>query len=176
MSVSVICPLPPLQERCFPPEQAELVQHVFNVMDGELTSSVLLLYKHAEGLKIGTYVIGSGGPRYYHSSIVLALKRGILSLAKVEFYAQCSAVYNESNTTRTEWLAAVSWFTEHPCRIWYGSPTQVWCSTTDSFEFIPVCHIKCRVVYINASVYFGRMAGTDSVIVVSPLEFCIFIG
>lgn len=87
----------------------------------------LVLYKHAKGLKVGDYVTGACGPRYHRSSIVLAKLLGTdcVSLAKVEIYAECTVILKNSNTRHTHWLAAVFYFEEHPCRVWYSSPTQV---------------------------------------------------
>lgn len=169
-SISDIIPLPPIQEKSFTPEMLRLVQHTFDTCYGESKFKCLLLYKCTDGLKIGDYAIGSCGPRYRNSSMVFALKGSTLSLAMVEFYAKFSALSTNKKETNTEWLAAVSWLTEHPFCLWYGNPIEVWCSTSDCFEFIPICKIKCRVIYIKASVHFGNQAGTDTVIIASPLE------
>ena len=46
------------------------------------------------------------------------------------FFAKCSVVTSlqevamTTSKTQAEWLAAVSWFEKHPCRVWFGSPTQ----------------------------------------------------
>lgn len=118
-------------------------------------------------------MIGSNSSRYFRSSIVFAKKKNeeTLSLAQVEFFAECSVVVSSSNNQlHTECLAAVSWFEPHLFRVWFVNPTEVWCSTQTSFEYLPVRNIKHHAIYIKASVDFGRQVGTDTVLVVSPLE------
>lgn len=75
---------------------------------------------------------------------------------------------SESVQTLTVWLAFVSMFEEHPCRVWYGTPTQVWCTTCSFSQFIPITNITCCSVSLKTSVHFG--SGTDSVYVVTPIE------
>ena len=164
--------LPPIKEMSLTADEVSLVQCVFDVKLGKDTYIPLFLYKHAKAIKVGDYVIGACGSRYQRSSLVLvgALEGDSVSLARIEFFAECSVMLKESNATHTSWLAAVSRFMEHPCRVWYGFPTQVWCTTACSLEFIPIDFIKSRVVYVNASLHFGRVIGTDTVFVVTPLE------
>lgn len=165
-----IIPLSPVKEVCLDAAHVDLVQRAF-ARNNARSGIPLLLYKHAEGLKTGSYMIGSNSSRYFRSSVVFATKNKgeALSLAQVEYFAQCSIVVSSSNNQlHTEWLAAVSWFEVHPFRVWFGNPTEVWCSTQTSFEFIPICDIKHRAIYTKASVDFGRWVGTDTVLVASP--------
>ena len=46
---------------------------------------------------------------------------------------------SESNAI---WLAAVSYYHPHPCRIWFGHPVQVWSATTEiDIHFVPIYNI-----------------------------------
>lgn len=174
ISNAEVCPLRPIRECSLSAGEVSLVKCIFDHEFGKDMYTPLLLFKKAKALKVGEYVVGSNGPRYQRSSIVLAktLTGDSLSLARIDFYAECSILLNacESNPQRTSWLAAVSWFMEHPCRMWYGVPVQVWCTTVHSFQFIPINLIKCRVVYVKATVDFGRRIGTDTVYIVTPIE------
>lgn len=73
-------------------------------------------------------------------------------------------------TTSTIWLAHINYFLEHPCRVWYGYPTEVW-SKFESSEsvFIPLFHVHSRVAYVSTNVNFGRIIGINSVYVVVPV-------
>ena len=60
------------------------------------------------------------------------------------------------------WLASVSFYCEHQCRVWYGSQVEVWSTVnTQDIHFIPVSSIKCCVVYSQQEVDFGRIIGTE---------------
>ena len=78
---------------------------------------------------------------------------------------------NSSNGTesRSFWFAAVPLFLDHPCRVWFGSPTEVWSRVT-SRDILPLSYILCRIAYASTSVNFGRVIGEDTVLVVVPLS------
>ena len=71
--------------------------------------------------------------------------------------------------TKTFWFAAVSFFEKHHCKVWFGTPTQVWSRSISDTVFIPVSHIKSRTAHVFTNVYFGRVIGNDYVLVVVPL-------
>ncbi len=92
-------------------------------------------------------------------------------LAQVNYFGSFTIVNTESQAEKSiQWLANVSWFEQHPCRLWYGTPTQVWSTTLSGSEFIPVDYIKDLSVYVKASVNFGQYIGTDSVYIATPIE------
>ena len=80
--------------------------------------------------------------------------------------------------TVSVWIACVKWFMEHPCKVWYGNPVQVWTITASGPFFIPVENIKSRVVYSKCTRDFGRILFNDTVYVIVPLminDTCIDI-
>ena len=64
---------------------------------------------------------------------------------------------------------------EHPYRVWYGFPAQVWsCTQRTEVDFIPFKCIKERCVFTKAFVDFGRDLGTHDVIIATPIA-CKFV-
>ena len=55
---------------------------------------------------------------------------------------------------------------------WFGSPCQVWSSVTNSpsYSFVLIKDIVSRVVYTKSTVNFGRLIGSETVVVVVPLD------
>jgi hypothetical protein len=161
-----ISAMPPIKESAFNAMEMNLVQHFFDTKYTPGSYSLLMLHKRAKALLVKKYAIGAQGSRYCHSSLVFAqpLNKKEVAIAEVQLFAECSVKLEcqDSNSTQSTWLAAVFWYMEHPFRVWYGYPTQVWCTTLhDRIEFIPIDNIKSRVVFTKASVHFGRIIGTD---------------
>ena len=88
----------------------------------------------------------------------------MVQIANIDMFLKCSYVVEGKATTSTIWLAH---FLEHPCRVWYGYPTEVW-SKFESSESVFI-HVHSRVAYVSANVNFGRMIGINSVYVVVPV-------
>ena len=110
--------------------------------------------------------------QHSNSCFVLALHEnsGEQRLAKILFFAECIVIADNGERVAV-WVAAVSWFDTHQCKLWFGFPTQVW--STSSFQqmcYLPLQHIKCPVVYTKATVNFGRFIGDDVVFIVVPIE------
>ena len=92
-----------------------------------------------------------------------------LQLALINHFLHIDILLSENNVCKM-WLASVSFYCEHQCRVWYGSPVEVWSTvTTQDIHFIPISSIKCRVAYSQQEVDFGRIIGTERVTIVSPL-------
>ena len=73
------------------------------------------------------------------------------------------------------WFVAVKLYSGHLCKVWFGSPTEVWSAvTTPDMHFLPLTCIKSRVAYCKKTVDFGRVIGNDSVILAVPLSFGAF--
>ena len=91
-----------------------------------------------------------------------------LYFAKIEYFAKLDIKDNCKASTISVWTACVSFYDEHPCKVWYGGLTQVW-TRTSSFDvfYIPLLFIKTRVAYSEAVVDFGRIIGKQTVYVVS---------
>lgn len=91
-------------------------------------------------------------------------------LALVHHFAQCVIHHSQSSCTEMFWLAAVSFFFEHPCKVWVGYPVEVWSTATKpDICYIPITKIESRVVYTKKSVDFGRIHGNQTVFVVVPI-------
>ena len=89
-----------------------------------------------------------------------------IKLAKIHYFFKCACT-SEKHKTVNLWFAAVSYFHEHDCKLWYGKPTQVWTTVTSSdIKFIPLSHIHSRVAYCSSTVNFGRFIGSHQVFVV----------
>ena len=70
------------------------------------------------------------------------------------------------------WLAAVCFSDEHECQDWFGSPTEVWggISNLNGISYILLTSILSRVAFCITTYTFGRVIGTDSVMIVSPID------
>ena len=65
---------------------------------------------------------------------------------------------------------------EHPCRVWFGHPVQVWCTASHpGVSFISVTNIISRVVYSKCLYSFGQVVRNDSVYIVVPLEYNYYV-
>ena len=87
-------------------------------------------------------------------------------LVEIIFFLECIVCQGNNSL----WVAAVHWFMDHQCKVWYGNPTQVWATSHfTGYSYILVSDIVSRVVYAKCSCDFGRFIGTDNVYVVVPL-------
>ena len=94
-----------------------------------------------------------------------------LNFARIECFAKLDIKDNRNTSTISVWTACVRFYEEHPCKLWYGGPTQIWTRTTSLDVFyIPLHFIKNRVAYSETSVNFGRIIGTETVYIVSLLS------
>lgn len=132
-----------------------------------------MLYSRTKALMVSDFVIGSHRSRHAQSSLVLSKQNDSENLAEILYFAECVVVPNCQSAKHIQlWVAAVNWFMEHPCKVWFGNPAQVWCTAKYPGEFfIPVTSIKSRVVYTQSLVNFGRISGSDTVYVVVPLVY-----
>ena len=133
--------------------------------------TVHTLCKKAKCLSVGDYVIGSMSSRHSKSSLVLVQhSQGRITLAEVLYYLECTAICNSGECTKM-WFAYVSTFLEHPCKLWYGHPVQVWTTVkSPQMLLVPVYRVKSRVVYVKCKGNFGRGLSSDTVYVVVPLS------
>lgn len=69
--MSLVSPLPPVKECSLQCQEIAAVQVLLNQLLGVGEYTPLVLYKRARALQVGDLVIGSHGPRYSKSSIVL---------------------------------------------------------------------------------------------------------
>lgn len=135
---------------------------------------VLILCRQSKALFAKGCIIGARKSRHSQSSLVLANKMNAEGgcLAEIIYFLECVVVPKTGNNTlhNTHWVAAVHWFMDHPCKVWYGDPTQVW--STSHFpghSYILVSDIITRIVYTKYACNFGRFIGTNTVYVIVPL-------
>ena len=162
-STELTCiPLLPIRESAFLDSEIESLKPI--VGDG-----LIRLNEKSTAIRLGRFVLGAKGSRHSNSSLLLAKRSGDVCLAEVLFFVRCTVFTNEEHSYK--WVAAVAWFIEHPCKVWFGSPCQVWSSATwPGFSFVSVQDIVSRVVHTKSTVNFGRFIGNQTVLVVVPLD------
>ena len=158
--------LPPVTEKGFKPDELAELHWVKRNEDENL----LILYQQCKSIKTSNgKFLASTASRYARSSVVLVQDfTKAIRLAEIQFFAKCFI----EKSYREEILACIKLFASHVCKVWFGAPVQVWsrhfeCGTT----YIPVSFIKCRAVYADIKVDFGRFMGVQAVRVAIPLEY-----
>ena len=135
--------------------------------------SLCAIYKRCKAINVGNFILGSKSSKFTTSSHVM-VERSVDSipksqLAEIHYFAKCVLHLPDCNT-ETVWVAAISFFMEHPCHVWFGFPAEVWSTVTETdIHFIPVSSIKSRVFYTENSFNFGRILGDQKVLVVVPI-------
>ena len=90
-------------------------------------------------------------------------------LAEIKSFVQC--IVNHEGQEDKVILVLVSLFISHPCKAWFGWPTEVWSDMHSSQEiYIPLQKISSLAVYTRAEVDFGRRIGKQRVLVVIPMK------
>lgn len=168
-----IVPLPPVREIAWEMHQkSELVDLIASSV-GHLNFTLLALYDKAKALSIGGFVLGSINSHFKTKShVMISHPRHPeqLHLAKIEYFAKLNILDSGTDDT-SMWIACVTFFYEHDCKVWFGGPTQVWSrSTTPDSYFIMLQSIKSRVAYCETTVDFGTRIGKQTVYVVSLLS------
>lgn len=171
----VLEPLPPIRECTWLPHQKEVLHRILRGLVGHNELMVLTLFQKCKAVAVGRIFIGANNGRYATSSHVMAVHPrfpSALHLATIEYFARVDMKQTSGEElTASVWVAAVSFYYEHQCKVWFGYPTEVWATATlpDLF-FVPVHCIKSRVAYSKVEVDFGRIIGKETVMVVSPLS------
>ena len=132
--------------------------------------NVLVLCQQAKALKVKDFVFGGVKSRYAKSSIVKVETfevGSITHLAQIQYFMEINYFVVGQQSCSKLCVAAVEYFVEHPCKVWFGYPMEVWCRGTHcGIIFIPVKMIKSRVVYMVSAVNFGR---SGTVMVITPI-------
>lgn len=160
-------PLPPVQEIALTSSQ-KLELHPY--INGE-SFEILTLCRKAKALRIRDHVLGAKGSRHSRSSLVLAERNNhSIELAEIEYFFQYNVLQSNHSQAQTFWVAVVNWYLEHPCRVWYGNPVQVWTTVNSPVtSYISVKSIKSRLIYTKCTRDFGTMLVNDTVYVITPL-------
>ena len=160
--------LPTVKEHVLSQSQMQEVKLIFGEILDSQAFEVLMICHLTKSLRVGDFVLGAVGSRNTQSSLVLAeCSPHQVVLAEVQYFLEVTV---KDNDHQNLWVACVNTFMEHPCRVWFGNPVQVWTSTiSSSFHLIPVNRIRSRVAYVKCKHDFGRVLVNDNVFVVVPI-------
>lgn len=167
--------LPPVFETSLIDDEIYMLTEMLHtVLHLPLSSiNVLILYQQARAVMINNFIIGAVHSRYSKSSIVLVeslTPSNNTCLAEIQFFANINYTLATNSTTERIWVAAIQYFIPHPCKGWFCHPAEVWCKeTSPGLFFIPLKHIKTRVVYTVSPVDFGRVIGVQTVMTIVPI-------
>lgn len=74
--------------------------------------------------------------------------------------------YTTNNTSSTDLLARVSWFSQHPARDYFGQPAEIWCNEMfDVHSYIPVSSLVTQCIHCVLKI------NGENVLVVVPLTY-----
>lgn len=117
---------------------------------------------------INDCILGSKESRYITSCHVYVTGQQ-LRLAIINYFLEI--VILRDGNSQTMWMANVSYYDQHNCRVWYGCSVEVWAAvTSQGVYFVPISKVKCRVAYSKQEVNFGSVIGTDKIIIACPLN------
>ena len=147
-------PLPPVRESALTPEQRRSISNVICCVYPNIGESVevLTLFQKCSALRVGEFLLGATSGRHKSAAIVFVKSADRPKLVHIHYFLKCSYVHmvDGRNTTSTLWLANISHLLEHPCKVWYGYPTEVWSKFEASESlFIPSLNIHSRVAYVS---------------------------
>ena len=139
----IISPPPPVYEVAWELHQKESISTSLAPIVGHNNYMLLTLYKKVAALSVGGFILGSRKSRFITTSHVMAFHPNYpnqLYLARIEHFAMMDIRDNSKANTISIWTACVHFFDEHPCKVWFEGPTQVWTRTTSPdvsiFHFI----------------------------------------
>lgn len=164
-SETEIRPLPPVHESALQNHEKSEISRVVGVNSFD----VFTLYEKCGAIRVGRFTIGSKSSRFTTVSIVKVRTLQSDKLAEIQHFARCTIKLGDQ--IKLVWLVAVSLFPEHSCRVWFGSPTEVWGGVPDSdIHYMPLSALQNRVTFSKCTYNFGRVIGTDKVMVITPLH------
>ena len=167
--------LPPIKEHALSESQKIELHRFFEKSANGRTCEVLTLCKKTKAIITGDFTLGATGSRHSKTSLVLASHaddKSKVELAEILYFVKCTASLSNSASdysVSSLWFASIQTYLEHPCKVWFGNPVQVW-TTVGSPEthLIPVTSITSRLVYTKCRIDFGRIKN-DLVYVIVPL-------
>lgn len=170
---NAIKPLPPVLEQAFTDEEKEKVISLIVSLGicSESEISVVRLYRQSKAILLNSSIkLASKSSPYPHSSKVFIGS----DLIEIEYFVYCTVMVTDiitrQCTKHQHWLVCGLKFESHNHKVWFGSPTQIWATTTESdFFYAPVTSMTDRVVFVKATVNLGRIVGDDTVLVVVPI-------
>lgn len=151
--------LPSITENAFNKDEILDLNEVLGAND----DTVLALYQQSNAVQTvnGSKVIGSTSSKHHKSSVVIVTdSSNNTRLAEIKYFCK----------RKVE--VCVRFFTVHECKVWFGKPVEVWSQCCEPGTwFLPVTAIKCRVVYADLNINFGRFIGNQDVRVAIPVDF-----
>ena len=116
--------------------------------------------------------------RLYRSTLSIAIGDSVKLASIKSRYSNCSKIFigdvlyeihsflhvtvivmdDSSNVLRTDqhWFVKCQPYVPHPCKPWFGYPTQVWnIGLREKFQFFLLNHITNRAVFTQSEVNFG---------------------
>lgn len=163
----IIKPMPPVYEHAWLPHQKQGLLTTATELLGYRQCQILTLFQKCKALSIGGFIVGSKQSQYTTSSHVIVKHPKhphTLRLTRIEFFSKVNIdkTMIEPGVKPCFWIAVVSLYDEHPCKVWFGHPTEVWAtSTVPDWYFIPVSYVISRVAYSETEVDFGRVIGSE---------------
>ena len=169
-----------MEEYTFTTSTNTTLQHISSLYP-EDNFTVLMLYFRCNAIKINNFTLGAKDSRYNKTSI-LPIKPDLNStatvLCEVQYFMKCKLAKTFEDTSHTVlWFPAVQLLMEHPCKVWFGHPVEVWSTApaTFDFTFILVSSIQSCVVYVKTTFNFGRVIRPDSIYNYTLRELTTFL-
>ena len=173
-------PIPPVYECIWKSDELKRVEGIANTSLGLPSSAVctiLMLTKRTKQVSLGSFILSSTSSQYRKSDLIFALRESTgVSLAQVLYFSEVNYQSSDSLSAsepifKMMWVVAVKWFMDHPCKAWYGYPTQVWSFVQQAdIDYIPLSSFRARAIYAKATVNFGPLNGCIPVIIATPVE------
>ena len=172
-----ITPLHPIHECVWKKEELLLLEKMVKLIhaSSEYKIQILMVTKRANAVVRNGFIFPGASSRHCKSKLCLVKSfSGDIVLAEIVYYSECHYETIRGNcepTKHSTWLIAAELHMDHPCKAWYGYPSQVWsCTKRSSMHFIPISRFVSRVVYTKATVHFGGIYGCIPVIIATPIE------
>lgn len=164
-------PLPPVKEKSFLDSEIKKIECIMHGIYDSADIQVLRLYRACPAVAFDdTIKLASSKSKYSNCSKIFIYNK----LFEIIHFVQCyiSVSHHATNQQKTEkcWLVKCSPYMAHPCKPWFGFPTQVWASVLDNaYEYFTLEQTDSRVVFTETQVNFGRHIGQDNVLIVTPI-------
>lgn len=177
-----ITPLNPVHECVWKDQELDQLKNVIRLvhnLGNDSQVEVLMVTKRSKAILCNNFMLPSSS-RHCRSNLAFITAGSLdssgndVTLVEVHYYSECLFRLNATPESETQnhslWVMAAERFMQHPCRVWFGSPSQVWSFDKHSLHFFAISSFVSRVVHIKATVDFGRVHGCLPVIIATPIE------
>ncbi len=132
-----LTPIHEIHECCWQSNEIQQLEKICQVELNSRDCRVLMVTKRTKRLLLNNCYL-SCDPR---KSIIFALRENTGStLAQMHYFSECKcevSLPETINKTMKVWVIAVTWYMA--CKVWYGSPSQVWsCVQRSEIDLIPI--------------------------------------